>query len=786
GETLDGTAPMVNDDAATLTLSGGGSQTEGTSHTFTATLSHAVQGGFTVAYNSNDGTTNPAVAGSDYTDNDGTFTFLGNAGENMSWTVLTSTDNTVELNETFTATLGTPSAAGITVSGSPQTGTIANDDQAIVSITNVSQAENLTPQVFTVSISNPVDVAVSATANTSNGTATTGDSDYSAVTNQTVSFSINSTTSQTVNVTIINDNKVESNETYSLILSALSASGRNVIFTGSGSTLTGSGTIVNDDVSTLTLTGGGSGNEGNSGQSGKIFTATLSNPVQDGFTLNFTTNDGSATTADSDYADNDGSVGFTGTANEMQTITVNVNGDHQVEADETFTMNMNSLSNTSLGSSITLVGSPQTWTILNDEVDYGDAPNSGQSGFPLTYKTVLPDTAAFHNAVFGIRLGANIDGEDNGQPTATSDGDDNTFLDDEDGVTLPASFITGTTQTITVNASAAGFIHGWIDWGRNGHWNSGTEQVLSNVPVVVGNNIFNITTPAGASVGTSFARFRYTTAPGGLPPASEAIAADGEVEDYQVLIQNTVLSINDVTQVETNAGTTTFAFTVSLNNPAPAGGVTFDIATQDGTAQDDNPVSEDNDYVPQLLNGQSIPMGSSTYTFNVTVNGDAIVETNETFFVNVTNVVGVGVSDGQGLGTITNDDMATLTLSGGGSQTEGTSHTFTATLSHAVQGGFTVAYTTNDGTATTADSDYTDNDNTLTFTGNANESMNITVLTTTDSKVELDETFTVALGAPSAASITVAGSPQTGTITNDDSAVLAIAANVSQLEATTP
>src|SRR5437016_10758413 len=38
------------------------------------------------------------------------------------------------------------------------------------------------------------------------------------------------------------------------------------------------------------------------------------------------------------------------------------------------------------------------------------------------------------------------------------------------------------------------------------------------------------------------------------------------------------LNINDVTMAEGNSGTTTFTFTVSLTQPAPAGGVTFDIA----------------------------------------------------------------------------------------------------------------------------------------------------------------------------------------------------------------
>jgi hypothetical protein len=112
-----------------------------------------------------------------------------------------------------------------------------------------------------------------------------------------------------------------------------------------------------------------------------------------------------------------------------------------------------------------------------------------------------------------------------------------------------------------------------------------------------------------------------------------------------------MLSINDVALTEGNAGTTNFTFRVSLSAPAPAGGVTFDIATADNTATVAN-----SDYTAKSLTGQTIPAGSSTYDFTVTVNGDLAFEPNETFFVNVTNVTGASVSDGQGQGTINNDD----------------------------------------------------------------------------------------------------------------------------------
>src|SRR5207248_9395620 len=100
-----------------------------------------------------------------------------------------------------------------------------------------------------------------------------------------------------------------------------------------------------------------------------------------------------------------------------------------------------------------------------------------------------------------------------------------------------------------------------------------------------------------------------------------------------------LLSINDVSKNEGNSGTTTFTFTVSLSTPAQAGGVTFDIATQDGTAK-----VSGNDYVAKSLAGQTIAAGDQTYTFDVTVNGDTLVEPDETFNVNVTNVSGASVS----------------------------------------------------------------------------------------------------------------------------------------------
>lgn len=237
------------------------------------------------------------------------------------------------------------------------------------------------------------------------------------------------------------------------------------------------------------------------------------------------------------------------------------------------------------------------------------------------------------------------------------------------------------------------------------------------------------------------------------------------------------LTVTDVSQSETN-GATTFTFQVNLSAPAGPGGVTFDIATADGTAQDDNPaVSEDNDYVGQSLTGQTIAAGNSSFAFNVTVNGDVIPETNETFFVNVTNVTGATVTDGQGQGTIQNDDASCANLSiNDVTQNEGnagtTTFAFTVSLSQAGCGTVTFDIATADGTAQDDNPPAEDNDyvpqsltgQTITFP--STYTFNVTV--NGDLTTEPDQTFFVNITNVSPGNVTVSDAQGLGTITNDD------------------
>ena len=242
------------------------------------------------------------------------------------------------------------------------------------------------------------------------------------------------------------------------------------------------------------------------------------------------------------------------------------------------------------------------------------------------------------------------------------------------------------------------------------------------------------------------------------------------------------LTIDDVSVGEgPAASTTTASFTVSLSAPAPAGGTTFSIATADDTA-----TTADSDYVPKSLTAQTIAAGQTSYTFDVTVNGDSTIESNEQFFVNVTAVTGATVSDGQGIGTITNDDAVLPQLSiGDATVTEGHSGTVAAqfTISASIAagpGGYVVPFATADDTATTADGDFVGASGTVTILeGQTSATVAITV--NGDTNVEPDEQFFVNLGTPPPGT-QIADGQGTGTITNDDAFPVLSIGNASVVE----
>ncbi|MSQ09961.1 MAG: DUF11 domain-containing protein [Dehalococcoidia bacterium] len=228
------------------------------------------------------------------------------------------------------------------------------------------------------------------------------------------------------------------------------------------------------------------------------------------------------------------------------------------------------------------------------------------------------------------------------------------------------------------------------------------------------------------------------------------------------------LSINDTAVTEGNSGTASLNFTVTLSAPTPVGGVTFDIATADGSATIAN-----NDYQAKNLPGQTIAASNSSYSFSVLVNGDTTVEPSETVLVNVTNVLNATIADGQGIGTVTNDDSASLpalsinnvTDSEGNSGVKGFS--FSVTLSApAPAGGVTFDIATADGTALAGTGDYVAKSQTSQSIAAGNTTYTFEVLVIGNATNEPAETFVV--NVTNVTNATIAAGPGQGTINNDD------------------
>jgi hypothetical protein len=221
------------------------------------------------------------------------------------------------------------------------------------------------------------------------------------------------------------------------------------------------------------------------------------------------------------------------------------------------------------------------------------------------------------------------------------------------------------------------------------------------------------------------------------------------------------LSVGDASISEGNSGTKLLTFTATLNHTS-ATPVNFSANTQSNTA------SAGSDFVCLPATAFSIPAGQLTRTFTVTINGDTTVENNETFFVWLSSVSGATLQDGQGIGTITNDDFPGLRL-GDASITEGNSGTklltFTATLTQASANTVTFSANTQSNTAS-AGSDFVG----LPLTGFSipagQVTKTFTVTINGDTTVEGNETFFVWLSSVSGA--TLQDGQGIGTITNDD------------------
>ena len=157
----------------------------------------------------------------------------------------------------------------------------------------------------------------------------------------------------------------------------------------------------------------------------------------------------------------------------------------------------------------------------NNITDYGDAPAS--------FATTAAQGGAIHPILPGFHLGAGVDKEADGQPSANADADTG-----DDGVVFVSDITSGQTASIQVTASTTGgYLNVWFDLNGDGVWDPVGERVITNELLDAGVNNLLVDIPGGANGGTSYARFRYGEFDISSP---SGIALQGEVEDYEITI----------------------------------------------------------------------------------------------------------------------------------------------------------------------------------------------------------------------------------------------------------
>ncbi len=196
-------------------------------------------------------------------------------------------------------------------------------------------------------------------------------------------------------------------------------------------------------------------------------------------------------------------------------------------------------------------------TALTDNYNFGNLPSRDFGDAPDSYRTTIAAGGPSHGLTAGLRIGAVTDRDLNGQPTTAANGDDingqlnlnGTVIDDEDGVRLLSPLGPGGTASVelslTNETGTAAYVQAWVDFNIDGDFTDPGEQIATNLLLGTGVHILPVTVPSNASVGTTYARVRYSQTPG-LGVGGDADT--GEVEDYSfpILTGSAITNDDDV------------------------------------------------------------------------------------------------------------------------------------------------------------------------------------------------------------------------------------------------
>lgn len=328
GQIADGTGIVtINDNDTTAISITDDTQEEGNDLTFVVTLSIPSVNTVTVDYATVDGT---AISGSDYVGETGTITF--NPGVMTGTIVISGSEDLLdEANETFTISLTNASQA--TISDGTADALILDDDGTpTLNIADTSAGEGQ-PVVFTVSLSSLTASPVSFDYTTVNGTATAG-SDYVA---KTGTVTIPATTiSTTITITGLDDTIYEGNETFSVVLSNISAS-------ATAGQLTGEATIVENELIPAVTINNVTENEGTT----LVFTVSLNHPSVQNVSVTYVAS-GITATSGADYTHVGGTLVISAGAT-TGTISIPTATDSIYEPNETVAMRLIGITNGTIG-----------------------------------------------------------------------------------------------------------------------------------------------------------------------------------------------------------------------------------------------------------------------------------------------------------------------------------------------------------------------------------------------------------------------------------------------------
>lgn len=477
--------------------------------------------------------------------------------------------------------------------------------------------------------------------------------------------------------------------------------------------------------------------EGDSGTVAAEFVVNLSEASDQEVTVEYGTDNGTAT-AGSDYTAQSGTITFAA-GETSKIISVPVLGDTTVENNETFKLNLSSPSNA------TIADAQGVGTISNDD------SSTPPANTPIRIEA--EDYISFFDKSSGNTGGAFRSDDVDIQATTDLGGGFNVgWIQQGEWLTYDVNIPEAGTYDIVARVASAqsgtrslkvsvGGESETLSFGGTGGWQNWTDVTAQGVNLSAGSQQLRLD-----MLSNSFNVNYIDIIPSNSSPTPPT------------------LSINNVSITEGNSGTKNAGFTVNLSE-ASTQSISVNYATANDTA------IAGSDYIAKSGTLNFSP-GQTSKTFTVPILGDTLDEANETFKVNLSQANNATIADGQGVGTIIDNDDSTPVLSqlsiNDVSVTEGDSGsknaTFTVSLSAASTESITVDYGTGNGTAT-AGSDYTAESGTLTFAA-GETSKTISVAVTGDTTVESDETFNVNLS--NASNATIGDGQGVGTILNND------------------